>query len=105
MVKKIERLKRPWVQERKPFERENSNSDFYNSRVWRKTRKRFLEQNPLCVECAEVGDVVVATVLDHIVPINRGGEKLNESNFQAMCAAHHNAKSAREASRGTGSNR
>lgn len=100
MAKKVERLKRPWVQERKPFERENSNSEFYNSRAWRKARKLYLQKNPLCVECEKDGMIVPATVVDHIVPINQGGDKLNESNFQSLCQHHHNSKSAREASRG-----
>lgn len=105
MAKKIEGLKRPWVPERKPFEREVSNSDFYNSRAWRKARKLFLQKNPLCVDCEKEGLVVAATVVDHIIPINLGGEKLSESNFQSMCSSHHNAKSARESKGGMGLNR
>lgn len=100
MAKGINKITRPWVKERKPFEREKGNSEFYNSRAWRKARKNYLNMNPLCVECEKKGLVVVATVVDHKVPINQGGEQLDESNFQSMCASCHNSKSAREASRG-----
>lgn len=96
MPKKIESSKRPWVRERKPFERENSNSDFYNSRAWRKSRKAYLLKNPLCVYCEEFGRVEPATVVDHMLPINKGGDKLSESNFQSLCAKCHNSKSARD---------
>lgn len=96
MAKRIDKIKRPWVQERKPFVRDNNNSDFYNSRTWRNLRRRFLDTNPLCVVCKQYDKVNAATVADHIVPINKGGEKLNEDNLQAMCARCHNAKSARD---------
>lgn len=100
MAKKVERLTRPWVKERKPFQREVSNSDFYNSRAWRNARKFYLESNPLCVSCDKAGVVRVATVVDHIVPINLGGEKLDTANFQSLCSSCHNSKSAKEARRG-----
>lgn len=105
MAKKLSKVNRPWVAERKPFERANSNSEFYNSRVWRKARRRFLDKNPLCVVCYENDIVSVADVVDHIVPVNMGGEKLEESNFQSMCTSCHNAKSARENGRGMASDR
>lgn len=96
MAKKPNSVKRSWVPERKAFERDNSNNDFYNSWPWRKLRKRFLESNPLCVYCNKAGIVSVATVVDHIIPINKGGERLNEQNLQPLCEHHHNSKSAKE---------
>ena len=96
MAKKVKSLKRPWVVERKPFERENSNSKFYNSRTWRNFRKVFLENNPLCVACKENGFIVVANVVDHILPINKGGDSLSESNLQSLCSRCHNRKSAKD---------
>lgn len=97
MAKRVDSVKRPWVQERKAFERNvSSNSNFYNSRTWRKFRATFLEKNPLCVECEAEGVVTVANVVDHIIPINAGGAELDESNMQSLCITHHNKKSARE---------
>lgn len=96
MAKKIESIKRPWVIERKPFERANPNAKFYNSRKWRNLRKRFLMKNPLCVHCQQNNEVRVATVADHILPINKGGDALNENNLQPLCATCHNRKSARD---------
>lgn len=97
MAKRIDTIKRPWVVESKPFERTVcSNRKFYNSRTWRKLRRGFLDKNPLCCSCEEKGEVTLATVADHIIPINKGGEALDEGNLQPMCARCHNAKSARD---------
>lgn len=104
MPKRPDKIERAYKPERKAFERNNSNSEFYNSWSWRKLRKRFLIKNPLCVHCSASGIDTVATVADHIVPINLGGEKLKENNLQPLCEYHHNKKSGSEASRGMGSN-
>ncbi len=37
---------------------------FYNTTRWRKLRSMFIKENPLCVECNGIGQVV-----DHIIPI------------------------------------
>ena len=90
------RVQRPWVVPKKPFERENSNQEFYNSRAWRNCRKLFLELNPLCKHCDVVGLTEPAKVVDHIVPINKGGDRFNYDNLQALCVSCHNKKSARD---------
>lgn len=101
MASKPNKIKRSWVVERKPFERENNNDAFYNSWAWRKIRKIFLGSNPLCKHCEDKGITEIATVVDHIIAINRGGDKLNEDNFQSLCESCHNKKSSSE-SRGYG---
>lgn len=101
MAKKPDKIVRSWVPQRKAFEREKSNQGFYNSWPWRKFAKRFKEKNPLCVECEKNNLVVAGTVVDHIVPINAGGDKLEESNCQTLCESCHNRKSSNE-SRGYG---
>lgn len=64
---------------------------------WQKIRKAYLQRNPLCVECMKDGIVTVATVVDHIIP-HKGNRKLfyDESNYQSLCVACHNKKSATE---------
>ena len=96
MAQSPKKIHRSYVPERKAFERENDNSEFYNSWPWRKAAKRFKDKNPLCVECDKHGIVTQVKVVDHIVPINKGGEKLNEANFQSLCESCHNKKSAGE---------
>lgn len=102
MTNRPNKVKRPWVRERKPFERDRENDNFYNSRAWRRLRVNFLINNSLCVKCATLGLVSVATVVDHILPINKGGERLDIDNLQALCAKCHNSKSGSEAVRGMG---
>lgn len=90
--------RRPWLPERKPHAgRKNDNSAVYNSTRWRKARLVFLNTNPLCVACGEMGSTVAATVVDHIIPINQGGSVWSTCNWQALCKACHDKKSAREA--------
>jgi hypothetical protein len=60
-------------------------------------RARFLEQHPLCVECENEDRVAAATVPDHTIPIWAGGPDDLERNGNALCAEHHDAKSACEA--------
>lgn len=64
---------------------------------WRKYRKSFLEQHPLCVMCEREGDIKVATVVDHIIP-HKGDQELfwDLNNHQPLCEFHHNQKTASE---------
>lgn len=77
---------------KKFYERKSANARGYDSR-WRKSRKRFLNANPLCVECLKVDRLVEATVVDHIIP-HRGDKKLfcDENNWQALCKSCHDRK-------------
>lgn len=64
---------------------------------WRKARVTYLRRHPLCVECNKTGRLTPATVVDHIKP-HKGDQKLfwSVDNWQSMCKAHHDAKTARE---------
>ncbi len=74
---------------------------FYQSARWRALRASVLYANPLCCVCSTLGRVVVASVVDHIVPIKDGGARFDPANLQALCVSCHNAKTARE-TRGRG---
>jgi len=64
---------------------------------WKRERLLYLQAHPLCVECLKRGRVVPATVVDHINP-HRGEYALMwaVSNWQALCKACHDTKTARE---------
>lgn len=90
-------VKRPWIPERKPFGgRAVDNTKFYQSTPWRKLREKVLRERPLCEECKKNGVIREAKVVDHIVPIVKGGAPLDESNLQPLCHQCHNAKSAKD---------
>ena len=80
-------------------ERGTANNRGYNYR-WQQERKRFLMFNPLCVQCDADGNVVTATVVDHIIP-HRGDQQLfwDRSNWQSLCKLHHDRKTATQDSK------
>ena len=95
VIKKTRR--RPWIPERKPFERyRHHNTQFYQSSPWRKLRKMKLDQDPMCEICQQQGKLTPAQMVDHIVPINKGGAPLDLDNLQSLCNACHAIKSAKD---------
>ena len=68
----------------------------YSSR-WQKARAGYLRSHPLCRDHEQRGLYVPATVVDHITP-HKGDMVLfwDSGNWQPLCAACHNAKTARE---------
>jgi 5-methylcytosine-specific restriction enzyme A len=74
---------------------------FEMSWAWRRVAKRFLEANPVCsvLGCGEA-----ARHADHRTPVRvllrQGGDPLDESGLQPMCARHHSSKTARSESWG-----
>ena len=97
MPNKPKTIRPHWVPERKPYGRRTDNSKFYNSWPWRKLRKSFKERNPCCIKCEAEGIVRETKYVDHIVRIEDGGAKLDESNLQPLCKFHHDSKSGKEA--------
>lgn len=68
----------------------------YDSK-WRTARQGYLAHHPLCAECQKHGRITPATVVDHIIP-HKGNKKLfwDHDNWQPLCKACHDAKTARE---------
>jgi 5-methylcytosine-specific restriction enzyme A len=66
-------------------------------RRWRNARKRYLSENPLCLECRKAGVVTAAEVVDHRIP-HKGDMRLfwDRTNWQPLCRRHHDEKTARE---------
>ena len=66
--------------------------------AWRKLRSRYLRAHPQCEVCGSDDRVQV----DHIVPISRGGGRLDWDNLQSLCIHHHSSKTATEDGGGWG---
>lgn len=64
---------------------------------WQKARLQYLREHPLCVMCQADGRINAADVVDHIKP-HRGDQAMfwDESNWQALCKSHHDAKTQTE---------
>lgn len=92
----------PWapVHEAKSFERSPEriaeNQVFYNSKDWRMTSKSRLMDNPLCEVCREAGRLKEASLTDHLIPIEQGGDRFDDRNLMSMCHRCHNRKSGKE---------
>ena len=71
--------------------RHGADDAFYKSGNWRKLRDWHIAQQPLCQLCAQPGNVV-----DHVVPIQQGGERYAVANLQTLCHACHNRKRQQE---------
>ena len=64
-------------------------------------RKQAFESDPRCAwvfndgtRCDRIGEE-----LDHIVPLNRGGDRYAAANLQLLCSEHHRMKTALENAR------
>lgn len=64
-------------------------------RKWQRIRWRVLTDNPLCVECEKSGKVRLATEVDHVIPLHKGGTD-DPANLQGLCADCHADKTARD---------
>lgn len=105
--------------ERKRFdvERGTAHERGYTA-AWQRARVGWLRQHPLCVMHEERGEVEAANVVDHKVPprfkeaMDSGDEGRiarakqlfwDTNNWQSLCKACHDRKTAREDSRFAGS--
>lgn len=70
----------------------------YNKARWIATRERVLEREPFCRHClAEGADPpAYSTQVDHVVPLEDGGDEWARSNLQGLCDHHHSVKTKRE---------
>ena len=63
-------------------------------RRWRAYRILYLQIHPLCVNFNDCRNV--ATVVDHIIPVNQGESFWEPENHEPMCEECHNRKTAAE---------
>lgn len=60
-----------------------------------KIREEHFAEYPLCVMCQAEGRTTVATQLDHIMPLYKGGKDEPE-NRQSLCDVCHDVKTRRD---------
>ncbi len=67
----------------------------YNTRRWVRLRTKRMSESPFT--CESPNCPALANVLDHIIPITKGGSIWDRRNHQKLCDRHHNIKRGREA--------
>lgn len=73
-----------------------NHAEVYNTKRWKELRKKRMNETPMTCEWPDRKCIALATVLDHIIPINQGGSKWDRLNHQKLCDKHHNMKRGRE---------
>ncbi|MDO8616860.1 MAG: HNH endonuclease [Dehalococcoidia bacterium] len=58
---------------------------------WRKVRDAYIAEHPLCEKCG-----APAQQVDHIIPISRGGARLDPAGLESLCRSCHSRKTAQE---------
>lgn len=81
---------------KKDRERGTAHQRGYDAR-WEKERLEYLDEHPLCADHQKRGYIVVAIVVDHIIP-HKGDKKLfwDKDNWQPLCESCHNRKTQLE---------
>lgn len=63
---------------------------------WTDLSLRFRRKNPFCRFCEQDGfECTPADDVDHIIPIEDGGDRLSWENLQSLCKKHHYGRKAR----------
>ena len=64
---------------------------------WRKLRAAKLRASPIC---ETPGCRLLATEVDHVVPLSIGGDRWDFANLASLCHGHHAAKNVIDSQRG-----
>jgi 5-methylcytosine-specific restriction protein A len=65
----------------------------YDTANWKKIAALQLARQPLCQSC---DGVVAASLVDHIIPITKGGAERDPANLQSLCRECHAQKTSCE---------
>jgi len=66
--------------------------DFYSTHTWRKIRLQILERDQYVCQIRRKGCTEIATQVDHIVPVTKGGAKYDPRNLRASCLKCNNGR-------------
>ena len=84
--------------QRQLAERRGSASARGYDRDWEAARRAYLAEYPLCEIGVKCGNLPLhrrlAVLVDHKLPIRKGGARLDTANFQSACWACHSWKTA-----------
>lgn len=89
---KIEKKGSDWVRT-KEQQKKRVRNPIYSTAQWRDVRRMALRRSPAC---AVDGCNKLATEVDHIVPISKGGQPFDLENLQGLCCSCHARKTLQE---------
>lgn len=88
------RAAQTWGKKNSTEYRSNSAKRGYDH-IWRKFRKKYLQDNPLCMDCNRDGRVTAALEVHHIKKVaERPDLRLSVNNCMALCKACHSRRTA-----------
>lgn len=68
----------------------------YSTARWKRLRLLKLHDRVLCEQCERDGRLTIATVVDHVQPVNHGGAPFPPlDGLASLCLPCHSAKTAR----------
>lgn len=74
---------------------------FYNSQKWRKLRKLYAQNHPLCERCWSKGIVKPVDIVHHKISIEDDySKRLDMDNLESLCIACHNTEHFSEGEKG-----
>jgi len=82
--------------ERKQHQHNEQGKVIYHTYKWKKLRKAYAADHPLCEHCLRYEIYTPLAVVDHIKELSDGGEPYERSNLQSLCHSCHNRKTASE---------
>lgn len=89
------RCKEHYKATRRPKKKPDHKS-WYSNAPWKTLRRKWLQSNPLCVECKRQGIITPADTVDHIRP-HKGNWELfmDTENLQSLCKQCHDKKTVK----------
>ncbi len=77
--------------------RKRKRSSIYGTSVWKKLRAAKLGRDPVCQICERRNRAVIATTVDHITPLSKGGAPYPPlDQLFSLCTRCHQLKTARD---------
>jgi 5-methylcytosine-specific restriction enzyme A len=67
-------------------------SRLYNHRTWRRYRRAYLQQHPLCAMCAAEGRIRIASQVDLVIALEASGDPWRWDHLEALCTRHYVTK-------------
>jgi len=84
------------IQTRKVNDHHQEWQRFYNTKRWKRRRKRQLAKEPWCAECLRANIYTPATDVDHVDPHRGDPELFFKGPVQSLCKSCHSKKTADE---------